>query len=77
MESRKRPLPDMEEPVISKKRILTGANGSPHVNGDIEQDDEAFGEKLEVGDFSTPCLLSYLAQSFNSSYSAKKQYIVE
>ncbi|KAF9482162.1 BRE1-domain-containing protein [Pholiota conissans] len=38
----------MEEPVISKKRILTGANGSPHVNGDVEQDDEAFGEKLEL-----------------------------
>ncbi|KAF8200665.1 BRE1 E3 ubiquitin ligase-domain-containing protein [Pholiota molesta] len=48
MESRKRPLADSEEPVISKKRILTGTNGSPHVNGDVEQDDEAFGEKLEL-----------------------------
>lgn len=56
MESRKRPLADSEEPVISKKRILTGTNGSPHVNGDVEQDDEAFGEKLEVSDSPIPCL---------------------
>ncbi|KAF8973107.1 BRE1 E3 ubiquitin ligase-domain-containing protein [Flammula alnicola] len=48
MESRKRPLTDSEDPVVNKKRILTGANGSPHVNGDVESDDEAFGEKLEL-----------------------------
>jgi E3 ubiquitin-protein ligase BRE1 len=49
MESRKRPLADEDDSVVAaKKRILTGANGSPHVNGVAEHDDEAFGEKLEV-----------------------------
>jgi E3 ubiquitin-protein ligase BRE1 len=48
MESRKRPLPDDEDSTITKKRILTGANGSPQVNGALDHDHEAFGEKLEV-----------------------------
>jgi hypothetical protein len=48
MESRKRPLADEDDSVVTKKRILTGANGSPHVNGVAEHDDEAFGEKLEA-----------------------------
>lgn len=48
MESRKRPLTDMEDTIVSKKRILTGSNGSPQVNGDTEPQDEVFGEKLEV-----------------------------
>ena len=48
MESRKRPLADEDNSVVTKKRILTGANGSPHVNGVAEHDDEAFGEKLEA-----------------------------
>ena len=49
MESRKRPLADEDDSVVAeKKRILTGTNGSPHVNGVAEHDDEAFGEKLEV-----------------------------
>ena len=48
MESRKRPLSDEDDSVVTKKRILTGANGSPHVNGVAEHDDEAFGEKLEA-----------------------------
>jgi len=48
MESRKRPLADEDDSVVTKKRILTGANGNPHVNGVAEHDDEAFGEKLEA-----------------------------
>lgn len=51
MESRKRPLADVEDTMVSKKRILTGSNGSPHVNGDVEAEDEVFGEKLEVAIF--------------------------
>jgi hypothetical protein len=41
-------LADEDDSVVTKKRILTGANGSPHVNGVAEHDDEAFGEKLEA-----------------------------
>ena len=48
MESRKRPLADDDDSVVTKKRILSGANGNPHVNGAAEHDDEAFGEKLEA-----------------------------
>lgn len=48
MDSRKRPLADDDESAVTKKRILTGANGSPHVNGIADIDEEAFGEKLEV-----------------------------
>ncbi|KIM45233.1 hypothetical protein M413DRAFT_441916 [Hebeloma cylindrosporum] len=48
MESRKRPLPDDDDSTIAKKRILTGANGSPQVNGALDHDHEAFGEKLET-----------------------------
>ncbi|KAF8160794.1 BRE1 E3 ubiquitin ligase-domain-containing protein [Crassisporium funariophilum] len=46
--SRKRPLADEGDTLVTKKRILTGANGSPHVNGVAEHDDEGFGEKLEA-----------------------------
>jgi len=51
MESRKRPLSDEQDSSVAKKRVLTGANGSPHVNGSSEEHDdegEGFGEKLEV-----------------------------
>ncbi|KAH9485124.1 E3 ubiquitin-protein ligase BRE1 [Psilocybe cubensis] len=48
MESRKRPLVDEEDPIVTKKRILTGANGSPLVNGAPEQEENSFGEKLEL-----------------------------
>jgi len=49
MESRKRPLLDAEDSIVTKKRVLTGANGSPQVNGSSENDDnEDFREKLEV-----------------------------
>ena len=41
-------MADEDDSVVTKKRILTGANGSPHVNGVAEHDDEAFGEKLEA-----------------------------
>jgi len=46
MESRKRPLTEADDSVANKKRILTGVNGGPHVNGSDE--DEGFREKLEV-----------------------------
>ncbi|KDR75197.1 hypothetical protein GALMADRAFT_69292 [Galerina marginata CBS 339.88] len=47
MDSRKRPLVDDDEPVITKKRIVTGANGGPHVNGVVEIDDEGYTERIE------------------------------
>ena len=53
MEPRKRPLPDEDDYVVTKKRILTGANGGPHVNGmALEDEGEAFGDKLEVSNFA-------------------------
>lgn len=49
MESRKRPLTDDIDPSVAKKRILTGSNGSPHVNGVAEERDEPGpGDNLEV-----------------------------
>ena len=57
MESRKRPLLDAEDSIVTKKRVLTGANGSPQVNGSSENDDnEDFREKLEVDFFTSYCL---------------------
>ncbi|CAA7261702.1 unnamed protein product [Cyclocybe aegerita] len=47
MESRKRPLADEDDTVVSKKRIVTGTNGSPHVNDLLDEEDQAFGERLE------------------------------
>ncbi|KAF8904461.1 hypothetical protein CPB84DRAFT_1845408 [Gymnopilus junonius] len=47
MDSRKRPLVDDGESIVTKKRIITGVNGSPHVNGNAEIDEEAFSDKLE------------------------------
>jgi E3 ubiquitin-protein ligase BRE1 len=49
MESRKRPFPDTEDTVVTKKRILTGTNGSPLANGSVESDEnEGFRDRLEV-----------------------------
>ncbi|PPR05855.1 hypothetical protein CVT26_010135 [Gymnopilus dilepis] len=48
MDSRKRPLAEDAESTVAKKRILTGANGSPQVNGIAENDEDGFGEKLEA-----------------------------
>lgn len=49
MESRKRPLTDDIDTSVAKKRILTGSNGSPHVNGvAAEQDEPGPGDNLEV-----------------------------
>lgn len=49
MESRKRPHSLEEEPTIQKKRILTGVNGSPHVNGVVSDADEPRdADNLEV-----------------------------
>jgi E3 ubiquitin-protein ligase BRE1 len=49
MESRKRPHSTEDEPTIQKKRILTGVNGTPHVNGvvsTVEEPNDA--DNLEV-----------------------------
>ncbi|KIM91914.1 hypothetical protein PILCRDRAFT_809908 [Piloderma croceum F 1598] len=40
MESRKRPHSAEDEPTIQKKRILTGVNGTPHVNGVVSTVEE-------------------------------------
>ncbi|KIK09930.1 hypothetical protein K443DRAFT_671248 [Laccaria amethystina LaAM-08-1] len=49
MESRKRPLTDDIDTSVAKKRILTGSNGSPHVNGvALEQDEPGPGDNLEL-----------------------------
>lgn len=78
MESRKRPLADVEDTMVSKKRILTGSNGSPHVNGDVEAEDEVFGEKLEVDILShfRLCTQTILILCHVSCFE-KRLYIVE
>ncbi|PPQ99442.1 hypothetical protein CVT24_005249 [Panaeolus cyanescens] len=48
MESRKRPLPDDDGSSTSKKRILTGANGSPRANGAADDEEENFANNLEL-----------------------------
>lgn len=48
-ESRKRSHSVEDEPTIQKKRVLTGANGTPHVNGIVSDTDEPKdGDNLEV-----------------------------
>jgi E3 ubiquitin-protein ligase BRE1 len=49
MESRKRPHSIEGEPTIQKKRILTGVNGTPHVNGVVGSPEEPNdADNLEV-----------------------------
>lgn len=49
MESRKRPHSTESEPTIQKKRILTGVNGNPHVNGVVSEAEEPNdADNLEV-----------------------------
>ncbi|KAG5654397.1 hypothetical protein H0H81_003221 [Sphagnurus paluster] len=49
MASRKRPFSEEEDSAATKKRVLTGRNGSPHVNGTSEdQDEPAEGTNLEL-----------------------------
>jgi E3 ubiquitin-protein ligase BRE1 len=50
MESRKRPYAEEDdEPVQTKKRLLTTVNGSPHVNGVVtEVEEPTDGDNLEV-----------------------------
>jgi E3 ubiquitin-protein ligase BRE1 len=49
MESRKRPHSAEDEPTTQKKRILTGINGTPHVNGILSQAEEPNdADNLEV-----------------------------
>ncbi|TFK25168.1 hypothetical protein FA15DRAFT_367027 [Coprinopsis marcescibilis] len=49
MESRKRPHTDDGDVSVSKKRVLTGSNGTPHVNGPSDQteDELTFSANLE------------------------------
>ena len=51
MESRKRPhMDDGDVSVAAKKRVLTGSNGTPHVNSTTDQteDEQIFNAELEV-----------------------------
>ncbi|EAU91038.2 hypothetical protein CC1G_03206 [Coprinopsis cinerea okayama7 len=49
MESRKRPHTDDGDVSVAKKRVLTGSNGTPHVNGpnDQTEDEQVFQAGLE------------------------------
>ncbi|KAH6914381.1 BRE1 E3 ubiquitin ligase-domain-containing protein [Coprinopsis sp. MPI-PUGE-AT-0042] len=49
MESRKRPHMDDGDVSVAKKRVLTGSNGTPHVNAasDQTEDDQIFNAGLE------------------------------
>lgn len=69
-------MADEDDSVVTKKRILTGANGNPHVNGVAEHDDEAFGEKLEAILKFTNSIHTHLTYGFSSSF-ARKPFIVE
>lgn len=61
MESRKRPLLDTEDSVVTKKRILTGTNGSPLVNGSAKDDEnEDFRDRLEVLSFCLLPIVNYI-----------------
>jgi hypothetical protein len=54
MESRKRPHSIEGEPAVQKKRILTGVNGNPHVNGVVSgQEEPNDADNLEVGEIRT------------------------
>lgn len=48
MDSRKRPYSDDEDIVAAKKRVLTGPNGTPHVNGNNEQEEPTENDNIEV-----------------------------
>ncbi|TFK44380.1 hypothetical protein BDQ12DRAFT_672875 [Crucibulum laeve] len=49
MESKKRSHPDKDDSAVSKKRIMTSANGSPCVNGNVHNDeDEPNSDSLEL-----------------------------
>ncbi len=72
MESRKRPLTEVDDSVVNKKRILTGVNGAPHVNGSDE--DEDFREKLEV--IFSCCYLSTCTKHSIHRHIGRKPFIV-
>jgi hypothetical protein len=48
MEPRKRPHVEEENTVSAKKRVLSDTNGSPHVNGVLDQEEPAEGDNIEV-----------------------------
>jgi len=53
MESRKRPLTDDDEVSQVKKRVFTGVNGSPEVNGvRADSAEPSENDQLEVGENS-------------------------
>ncbi|KAF5380344.1 hypothetical protein D9615_004567 [Tricholomella constricta] len=52
----KRPFSEDEDATATKKRVLTGPNGSPRVNGQVEEQDEpAEGDNLEVNALIFTC----------------------
>jgi E3 ubiquitin-protein ligase BRE1 len=64
MESRKRPLPEPEDTIVTKKRILTGTNDSPLVNGSVEDDDnDGFRDRLEVLSSYSPSIAMHVYMS--------------
>jgi hypothetical protein len=48
MDTRKRPHVEEENSVSAKKRVLSDTNGSPHVNGVLDQEEPAEGDNIEV-----------------------------
>lgn len=75
MESRKRPHVEEETNVTAKKRVLSDTNGSPHVNGVVDQQEPAEGDNLEV--ISVSSISSLLFTPGLSSFFARKLSFVE
>jgi hypothetical protein len=72
MESRKRPHVEEETTITAKKRVLSDTNGSPHVNGVLDQEEPAEGDNLEVlivypisSSLLTPLLSSFFARKLS------------
>ena len=75
MESRKRPHVEEESTVIAKKRVLSDTNGSPHVNGVLDQEEPAEGDNIEV--ISVCFISSFSLTPILSSFFARKLFFVE
>jgi len=75
MDSRKRPYSDDEDSVTAKKRVLTGPNGTPHVNGNNEQEEPTENDNIEVRRVGSP--FEWYVTSKPFSFSAKKQSLEE
>jgi hypothetical protein len=75
MESRKRPHVEEETTVTAKKRVLSDTNGSPHVNGVLDQEEPGEGDNIEVLTICSTSL-SFLTPIL-SSFFEKKLFFVE